>query len=287
MRSLRSLITGQPDEPEETPVTPTDDPWQNDWPGDPTTANLQAPPTQHRAAPDAGANPPVVHPEDLRASAADHVHALHRPGDTGTQLAAPVRAAADANAEADEDADDTVPCPTCGALIPPVRHYLSDTLSLVATRAPLVFSTFYGRLFVKRPDLADMFPEDLADPDSDPSGAGHAQREKLVAAATAVASHFNPSSPRSMVALNKALDDMGAKHGESRFTVADENWPSGRRPLLLKEYDVVDEELIDTLAEFQGESWTPQHHAAWWTALSYVSARMFATQILAAPRHAK
>lgn len=196
------------------------------------------------------------------------------------------RAITDADDPAAEGEGD--PCPTCGQVTPPARWFLADTLAQVSTRAPQVFATFYASLFSIRPDLARLFPVDLADPNSDPSGGGYTQREKLLAAVAAVATHYNPSSPASIAALNDALDKMGTTHGESRMSVADPDWPSGHRPLLQREYDIVNEAMVRTLAEFQGDSWTRYHNAAWWTALTYVANRMGAAQILYAdtPRHA-
>jgi hemoglobin-like flavoprotein len=202
---------------------------------------------------------------------------------TPARALSPVRAAADANAVAEPEDYDW--CPTCGRATPTIRELLSDTLNQVATRAPQVFGRFYERVFSERPDLEEMFPAELTDPDS--SGAGKAQREKLLNASVAVATHYNPDSPDSMRALNAALDDMGAKHGESRFSVADPDWPNGRRPLLQREYDVINKHLIATLKEFQGESWTTLHTAAWWKAMTYVADRMGATQILGLSRHAR
>lgn len=188
----------------------------------------------------------------------------------------------------DDQDDEGDPCPTCGRVTPPARWFLADTLARVSTRAPQVFATFYASLFSVRPDLAKMFPVDLADPSSDPSGGGHAQREKLLAAVAAVATHYNPSDPAAIAGLNDALDKMGTTHGESRMAVDDPDWPGGRRPLLQREYDIVNEAMVRTLAEFLGDAWTHYHNAAWWTALTYVANRMGAAQILYAdtPRHA-
>jgi hemoglobin-like flavoprotein len=271
----KTKTDGNPPEEESTVSTSwTPPPGYGD--GDPsTTVNLMRVPGAHLpdSELDAGADDEVVDP---------------RATDPDIAVAQGVRQAADANyAERGADSDEGEHCPTCGHATPPVRAFLEDTLQQVSTRAPVVFASFYARLFDQRPDLAELFPADLTDPESDPEGGGHAQREKLVGAASAVASHFNSGNPDSMAGLNKALDQMGGTHGEARMTVADENWPNGRRPLLQRDYDVVNDCLIATLREFQGDTWTPMHHAAWWTAMTYVANRMGAAQILAAPRHAR
>jgi hemoglobin-like flavoprotein len=278
MPNWKSLIPHRDNE--EAPVP--DEVWApparySDEPSPKTTAELEHPEPAVGTVPIGNGATPAYD---------DEAPTEERTYDYSSDATGHVRDAADANVQGD-DAEDGDPCPTCGHIVPPVRELLADTLSRVATRAPEVFATFYGSLFDERPDLAEMFPADLDDPGSDPSGGGHAQRERLLNASVAVASHYNPRNPESMAALNAALDKMGATHGESRMTVADPEWPGGRRPLLQREYDVVNKHLIATLRRFQGDSWTPMHTAAWWTALTYVADRMGATQILAAPRHAR
>ena len=275
MRFLKSLITGQTDQPEENPVASPTDPWHID---NATTDSIPRIDDSHGYG---------VIAAEVAPDAPQHAS----PEDTGTDLQRAAMANAEGDADADED--DGAPCPTCGRMIPPARHFLADTLAQVSTRAPVVIATFYGRLFDRREDIGELFERmgidtaQLTDPNSDPRQGPAGQRDKLLAAATAVASHYNPGSKKSMQALDSALDKMGATHGESRMTLPDKLWPGGWRPLLAIDYHDIIVVLVDTLAEFQGPTWTTQHHAAWMTALTYVSDRMGAAQILAAPRHAK
>lgn len=208
---------------------------------------------------------------------------------TTVDLEAPsdLRQAYDANVAETEAGVHPASCPTCGQDVPPVRVMLSDTLTRVSTRSAEMVAAFYARLFEQRADLAEMFPPDLIDATSAPESGGYVQRERLLNAAVAVASHFNPGNDESMAALNSALDRMGADHGDNRMTVADPEWPGGRRPLLQREYDVVNACLIATLREFHGEAWTPMHTAAWWIAMTYVADRMGAAQIVSSPRRSQ
>jgi hypothetical protein len=211
MPNWKSLIPHRDNE--EAPVP--DEVWApparySDEPSPKTTAELEHPEPAVGTVPIGNGATPAYD---------DEAPTEERTYDYSSDATGHVRDAADANVQGD-DAEDGDPCPTCGHIVPPVRELLADTLSRVATRAPEVFATFYGSLFDERPDLAEMFPADLDDPGSDPSGGGHAQRERLLNASVAVASHYNPRNPESMAALNAALDKMGATHGESRMTVA-------------------------------------------------------------------
>jgi hypothetical protein len=261
MRGGRNL----PDRKEDHPVTdeafwlprfPEDDP-----PDAATTADMPIP-----TRPNSDPEPPPV-PDETPAGVGALFSAMPVEGDGDVE---------------EEDHDD---CPTCSRPLPTVHELLTDIFTRAGDNADQFVISFYTRVARARPDVLHLFPADLVDPES--SGRGRAQRDRLLRALVLVATLYSPRNPASMAKLDKALDELGGTHGESRFFIDDPEWPGGTRPLLQREYDAVNTAAVETFREFYGRGWSPLHTAAIWRALTYAADRMGAVQILDLPRHAR
>ncbi|WP_413966275.1 globin domain-containing protein [Actinacidiphila polyblastidii] len=113
-----------------------------------------------------------------------------------------------------------------------------DEITPVADRA---VSYFYALLFVRHPELRDMFPVAM-----------DVQRERLFTALLTAAEHFDDSAT-----LSSYLTSLG--RGHRRY---------GTRP---EHYPAVGEALIGALARYAAAVWTPQTEAAWVRAYTAVS----------------
>ncbi|NOX90875.1 MAG: PAS domain S-box protein [Gammaproteobacteria bacterium] len=126
---------------------------------------------------------------------------------------------------------------------------LEQTFSALAPQGEALVKRFYAELFDRYPDVKPMFDNTtVAD-----------QEKKLLAALQLVV-----NSLRKPEALANALGHLGSKHHGY-----------GARP---EHYTAVAETLLDVMAEFAGELWTDEVHAAWSEALSTVATTMLAAK---------
>ncbi len=124
---------------------------------------------------------------------------------------------------------------------------LEKTFTALAPQGEALVKRFYAELFERYPDVKPMFDNTtVAD-----------QEKKLLAALQLVV-----NSLRKPEVLANALAHLGSKHHEY-----------GARP---EHYTAVAETLLDVMAEFAGELWTDDVHAAWHEALKTVATTMLA-----------
>lgn len=110
---------------------------------------------------------------------------------------------------------------------------LAESWALVSAHGDQVPLRFYGRLFVAHPELRDLFPISMA-----------AQRDRLVRALGLVVSQAGQ-----LEAITPFLQELGREH--RRFTATPEH------------YAAVGEALLDTIADFLGDLWTPELAGDW------------------------
>lgn len=115
------------------------------------------------------------------------------------------------------------------------------TMDEIAPVADRTVSYFYALLFVRHPELRDMFPVAM-----------DVQRDRLFKALLTAAERFDDGA-----ALTDYLTSLG--RGHRRY---------GTRP---EHYPAVGEALIGALSRYAGAVWTPQTEAAWVRAYTAVS----------------
>jgi len=126
---------------------------------------------------------------------------------------------------------------------------LEQTFAALAPQGEALVKRFYAELFERYPDVKPMFDNTtVAD-----------QEKKLLVALQLVV-----NSLRKPEALVNVLGHLGSKHHEY-----------GARP---EHYTAVAETLLDVMAEFAGELWTDDVHAAWSEALNTVATTMLAAE---------
>jgi len=126
---------------------------------------------------------------------------------------------------------------------------LEQTFAALAPQGEALVKRFYAELFDRYPDVKPMFDNTaVAD-----------QEKKLLAALQVVV-----NSLRNPEALADVLGHLGSKHHKY-----------GARP---EHYTAVAETLLDVMAEFAGELWTDDVHAAWSGALNTVATTMLAAK---------
>ncbi len=125
-----------------------------------------------------------------------------------------------------------------------------DTVRLKASWARVgahgdrVAQYFYSLLFVARPELRTMFPVSMA-----------SQRDRLVGALGRVLSHVDDVGP-----VVPFVQGLGRDH--RKFGVQPEHFP------------MVGQALLETLAYFEGDAWTPELAADWTAAYQLVAGVM-------------
>jgi NAD(P)H-flavin reductase/hemoglobin-like flavoprotein len=121
---------------------------------------------------------------------------------------------------------------------------LKESFAKVAQHGDAVPTYFYGYLFIRAPELRDLFPASMA-----------AQRDKLVNALGTVVSNVDAVDQ-----LTHFVRGLGRDH--RKFGVVAEH------------YAPVGEALLATLAFHLGEDWTPQLAADWQAAYEIVAGEM-------------
>jgi len=110
---------------------------------------------------------------------------------------------------------------------------LTESWALVSAHGDQVPLRFYGRLFVAHPELRDLFPISMA-----------AQRDRLVRALGLVV-----SQAAQLDTIVPFLHELGREH--RRFAATPEH------------YAAIGEALLDTIADFLGDLWTPELAGDW------------------------
>jgi NAD(P)H-flavin reductase/hemoglobin-like flavoprotein len=123
---------------------------------------------------------------------------------------------------------------------------LRQNFSSVAVYGDEVPLFFYSDLFIKHPEVRDLFPISM-----------RAQRDHLVAALAKVVAHVDRADE-----LTAFLQGLGRDH--RKFGAVTEH------------YDAVGDSLLATLAHFTGEGWTPDLAADWKAAYDLVASVMMA-----------
>jgi hemoglobin-like flavoprotein len=121
---------------------------------------------------------------------------------------------------------------------------LESSFELLVPRAEELVGRFYERLFAAAPGLRALFPGDME------------RQERAVVGALVMIM----KSLRSPSQLCLYLDGLGRRHVDYGAVPAD--------------YAVVGTVLLETMAEFAGEAWTPEVEAAWSNAYAAVSGLM-------------
>jgi hemoglobin-like flavoprotein len=183
--------------------------------------------------------------------------------------------------------------------------FLRESIGLIEGQEDNVVREFYRRLLDVAPHLASLFPSDLVDEDplaGDGSmdldedgrralaeaagfqwspeldreimarharrGAGRKQRDKLVGALAALATHYDPTNPAQMETLKTALAAMGRAHSAFRR-------PDGTvSPASLDEYQAVKVVLFGTLHDAAGAAWLSVYDGAWSEAYDFAASHM-------------
>jgi NAD(P)H-flavin reductase/hemoglobin-like flavoprotein len=123
---------------------------------------------------------------------------------------------------------------------------LKESFARVARHGDAVPTFFYGYLFIRAPELRELFPASMA-----------AQRDKLVTALGTVVS--NVDAVDQLVPFVRSLGRDHRKFG-----------------VMAEHYAPVAEALLATLAHYLGEEWTPQLAADWQAAYQIVAGEMTA-----------
>jgi hemoglobin-like flavoprotein len=119
---------------------------------------------------------------------------------------------------------------------------LRDSITLAASREPVITVRFYEILFARYPEVRPMFSRN----------APERQQQMLQGALLAVLDHLDDPAW-----LAGTLEALGAHH--VTYGVTDDM------------YALVGECLVATLAELCGDQWTPRHEAAWVEAYGVVA----------------
>ncbi|SCD96068.1 NAD(P)H-flavin reductase [Streptomyces sp. DvalAA-14] len=125
----------------------------------------------------------------------------------------------------------------------PDAFLIRRTLQEIAPNADKATSYFYALLFVRHPELRDMFPVAM-----------DTQRDRLLKALLTAAEHMDDTA-----ALTDYLSGLGRGHRKY-----------GTRP---EHYPAVGEALLGALARYAAPVWAPQTEAAWvrtYTAISQI-----------------
>lgn len=121
---------------------------------------------------------------------------------------------------------------------------LKDSFSKIAMHGDEVPLFFYSDLFIKHPETRDLFPVSMK-----------AQREHLIGALAQIVSQVDRVDE-----LSVFLQGLGRDH--RKFGAVAEH------------YGVVRDSLLDTLAHFAGDTWTPELAADWKEAYGVVASVM-------------
>jgi hemoglobin-like flavoprotein len=152
------------------------------------------------------------------------------------------------------------PCPTCRGrgVVPTVADLLQESIALVQD-GDLVVRAFYASLVERAPHLVPLFPADLITATAGEEGSpGAHQRERLLAAIVALATHYDDTDPEAMAYINRAARTFGEHHA---LFFRGEGVPAqGATP---DEYALVKVVLFDTLHRAAGAAWLPEYDAAW------------------------
>lgn len=141
--------------------------------------------------------------------------------------------------------------------------FLRESIGLIEGQEDSVVREFYRRLLDVAPHLAALFPADLLTTDET-----RHQRDKLVGALAALATHYDPTNPNQMETLKTALAAMGRAHSAFRR-------PDGTvSPASLDEYQAVKVVLFGTLHDMAGAAWLPVYDAAWSEAYDFAASHM-------------
>jgi len=123
---------------------------------------------------------------------------------------------------------------------------LKDSFSQIAMYGDEVALFFYSDLFIKYPEIRDLFPISM-----------RAQRDHLIAALAQIVSHVDRADE-----LTDFLDGLGRDH--RKFGAVAEH------------YDAVCDCLLTTIAHFSGENWTGELAADWTEAFHTIAGVMIA-----------
>jgi NAD(P)H-flavin reductase/hemoglobin-like flavoprotein len=123
---------------------------------------------------------------------------------------------------------------------------LKDSFSKIAMHGDEVPLFFYSDLFIKHPEIRDLFPISLK-----------AQREHLIGALGQIVARVDRVDD-----LGAFLEGLGRDH--RKFGA------------LADHYDAVGDSLLATLAHFAGDAWTPELAADWADAYRLIAAAMMA-----------
>ncbi len=121
---------------------------------------------------------------------------------------------------------------------------LKDSFAKIAMHGDEVPLFFYSDLFIKHPETRDLFPISMK-----------AQREHLIGALAQIVAQVDRVDE-----LAVFLQGLGRDH--RKFGA------------LAEHYDVVGESLLETLAHFAGDTWTPELAADWKDAYDLVASVM-------------
>ncbi len=123
---------------------------------------------------------------------------------------------------------------------------LKDSFSMIARSGDEGPLFFYSDLFIKHPEVRDLFPISM-----------RAQRDHLIAALGQIISSVDRVDE-----LSTFLDGLGRDH--RRFGVVTDH------------YEAVGDSLLTTVAHFAGDSWTPELAADWTGAYDLIADVMIA-----------
>jgi hemoglobin-like flavoprotein len=170
-------------------------------------------------------------------------------------------------------------CPACRGkgYVMTTNDLLRESIQLLeGGTGDTVILTFYSRLLVAAPNLAEIFPADLLaprDPLGDPDSRGLKQRDKLYGALEALATMYDPDKVESMEPLDTALQAMGRAH--AAFWRPSEGVTRGAT---LEEYAAVKSVLFGTLHDLAGEKWLPEYDSVWSEAFDHAAGEMLREQ---------
>jgi hemoglobin-like flavoprotein len=154
-----------------------------------------------------------------------------------------------------------------------VNDLLRESIALLEGNEDAVIREFYARLLNAAPDLAPLFPRDLLTDDA----IDH-QRDRLLSAIVALATHYDPDNDAAMATLDTALASYGRAHSAFRR-------PDGSvRGATIEEYVAVKTMLFGTLHDMAGSAWRNSYDGPWSDAYDYAAVRMLNAQLDAPQR---
>jgi len=178
--------------------------------------------------------------EEPEGEDSDLIAELNAMADGESAPAPAAEAPAEAPAEAAASSGDS------GLVLPTdaEKQLVQDTFKLAEPNAAGIAEMFYNRLFELRPELKDLFKEDM-----------QTQGEHLMAMLKAAVEGLDD-----LDAIVPAVEDLGRRHVD--YGVKDED------------YDTVGEALLWTLEQSFGEDFTPEVKSAWTTVYTLLAAVM-------------